>query len=333
MQQCVSGNITGLGNDFLVALTDDQPDDDTASGWARKLCRRRRGVGADGMILATLEPIAMRLWNSDGSPAEVSGNGLRCLAHAIARYREAARLEVVVSTASGPRRCTVMPAQVEETGVPGVEGIPASPASAGGGGRVERRAGRGHSGGSSSAGGGGHASAHSGARLADAAVVAEMGVIGIGADGPCALPGSPDPGSVVEDRTGVGVRRWGTADAGNPHIVMLVDDPGAVPLEVAGPAVEELFPDGVNVHFAAVTGDAGSGSVAVLMRTWERGAGVTEACGTGAVSAAAVLRGWNLTGDRVTVRMPGGDAEASLKPRVTLSGPSSHVAAVVVDGI
>lgn len=285
----------GLGNDFLIALTDEQPDGATASSWARNLCRRRHGVGADGMILATAEPVAMRLWNSDGSPAEVSGNGLRCLAHAVARRRGAARLDVVVSTASGPRSCRVAPAR------------------AGDGARSEHRT----------------AAAHGAIRLADAVVVAEMGVIGVGDDGPRLLPGSPDPVELVEG--GVCVRRWGTADAGNPHVVMLVDDPGSVPLDVAGPAVEAVFPSGANVHFAAVDGESGAGRAAIAMMTWERGAGVTEACGTGAVSAAALLRSWGLVGDSVTVRMPGGDAEVALEPRVTLTGPSSYVAAIAVD--
>jgi diaminopimelate epimerase len=77
----------GLGNDFLVVLERDQPAE-PAGGWpalARRLCRRHTGIGADGLILGrrgTGAGLVFRLWNADGSEAEMSGNGMRCLAHA-----------------------------------------------------------------------------------------------------------------------------------------------------------------------------------------------------------------------------------------------------------
>ena len=81
----------GLGNDFLVCLTEHLPLD--AVTRARTWCDRRTGIGADGLIFG-LPPgpnhddegdIVMRLFNSDGSPAALSGNGLRCFAQAVAR--------------------------------------------------------------------------------------------------------------------------------------------------------------------------------------------------------------------------------------------------------
>jgi diaminopimelate epimerase len=112
----------GLGNDFLVALVDAQPAAADASRTAAALCDRRRGVGADGLIYAVLDPAggsgdrsaAMRLWNSDGSPAEISGNGLRCLAHAISVNIGSAALDIVVQTVAGSRRCSI-----RSTGTPG----------------------------------------------------------------------------------------------------------------------------------------------------------------------------------------------------------------------
>lgn len=75
----------GLGNDFLVAL--DGCAGDLDAGAARALCNRHTGVGADGLILGRLagggDPVvSFQLWNADGSEAETSGNGIRCLAHA-----------------------------------------------------------------------------------------------------------------------------------------------------------------------------------------------------------------------------------------------------------
>ena len=267
----------GLGNDFLVALTDKLPSDADASRSAAALCHRRRGIGADGLIYAMLDPegegadrsAAMRLWNSDGSPAEVSGNGLRCLAHAIARSEGTATLDIVIHTVAGPRRCSVRPGAEDGT----VTGT------------------------------------------------AEMG-----APGPGPRPDTSDasPVTVVEGLIGEGgVERWDTVDMGNPHVVLAVADPASVPLHEAGPAVERLFTGGINVHFGAVTGVD-----ELTLGVWERGAGATAACGTGAVAAAAVFRGWGAVGHNVTVRMIGGEASVELSPPVTLTGQSVYVATV-----
>ncbi len=103
----------GLGNDFLVCLTEHLPLD--AVTRARTWCDRRTGIGADGLIFG-LPPgpnhddegdIVMRLFNSDGSPAALSGNGLRCFAQAVARAQGVTDLHLKVSTPAGVRECTV----------------------------------------------------------------------------------------------------------------------------------------------------------------------------------------------------------------------------------
>lgn len=73
------------GNDFLFVPEADAPAD--PAGLARTLCARHTGIGADGLILYAVRPggATMRLWNADGSPSELSGNGLRCLAALVAR--------------------------------------------------------------------------------------------------------------------------------------------------------------------------------------------------------------------------------------------------------
>ena len=102
-------------------------------------------------------------------------------------------------------------------------------------------------------------------------------------------------------------------------------DPAGVPLQEAGPAVEALFSGGINVHFGAVTGPD-----ELTLGVWERGAGATAACGTGAVAASAVFHSWGEVGQNVAVRMAGGEARVDLSGPVTLTGESTYVAAVDV---
>jgi diaminopimelate epimerase len=97
----------GLGNDFILVAAAEVPDGDAAP-WSRRLCNRHLGVGGDGVVLyaASPEGVAMRLRNADGSEAEVSGNGLRCLA-AFAVANGLAAAAHVVLTAAGPRPVAV----------------------------------------------------------------------------------------------------------------------------------------------------------------------------------------------------------------------------------
>jgi diaminopimelate epimerase len=102
----------GLGNDFLVLLDVTgavEPDADLA----RALCDRRRGVGADGLVHAGPgrdgADVSMTLRNADGSLAEMSGNGIRCLGQAVALQRGADRLDLVIGTDAGVRAVTVAP--------------------------------------------------------------------------------------------------------------------------------------------------------------------------------------------------------------------------------
>lgn len=99
----------GLGNDFLVLL--DPPGDADLPALARALCDRREGFGADGLLTATrTEGAAARmvLHNADGSRAEMSGNGIRCLGQALVDAGRAAEgEEIAVLTDAGRRGVTV----------------------------------------------------------------------------------------------------------------------------------------------------------------------------------------------------------------------------------
>ena len=112
---------------------------------------------------------------------------------------------------------------------------------------------------------------------------------------------------------------------GNPHVVVYCDDVDAVPMTEVGPVLETaaIFPDRINVHYVEVIGPG-----EVKMRTWERGSGITLACGTGAsaVCVAGVLAG--KSGRNVLVHLPGGDLEIEWREennRVYMTGPATEV--------
>ncbi|MBT4677415.1 MAG: diaminopimelate epimerase [Acidimicrobiaceae bacterium] len=261
----------GLGNDFLITFADDVPAN--GADLARRLCDRVDGIGADGLVFGTpvdgLRDATWRftLFNSDGSSAEVSGNGLRCFGQALLRRQPAGTtgLDVVVETPAGDRRITVA--------------------------------------GSTS----------------DLEVEAEVEM------------GTAERGPSIEgirvDLGGVQVRAAHSIDFGNPHLVLHVDDPDEVDLAVSGPATESFFaPTGCNVHLVAVVDRS-----TVRMRTWERGAGLTTACGSGACAAAHVLHAGSLVDDVVEVRMPGGTATVTVGDTVRLAGTATFVDVHSVD--
>ena len=112
---------------------------------------------------------------------------------------------------------------------------------------------------------------------------------------------------------------------GNPHAVVYVDRLADVPLTEVGPAMEnhELFPERVNAHFVEVNSPR-----EVTMCTWERGSGITLACGTGAsaVCVAGVLS--ERTEREILAHLPGGDLRLHWREednRVTMTGPAVEV--------
>lgn len=266
----------GLGNDFLVALEEiDGPLDGSAS-LARALCDRHRGIGADGFIIGARPApgattpdgrridVVMRLWNADGSRAEMSGNGIRCLGQAFAMAQQDATATYVVATDGGIRELV-----------------------------VDHRPSTG---------------------LAEVSV--SMGQV---ADGP-SVP------ATVRDRLGEACHA--TLDVGNPHLVIVVPHLDEVDLIGEGSWLESQFDDGVNVEFIAPTSDD---SMDLLV--WERGAGVTAACGTGATAAAVLANRWGLVGRTVRVTMPGGAADVLVgegDDEPVLSGPSQYIATIEV---
>ena len=131
-------------------------------------------------------------------------------------------------------------------------------------------------------------------------------------------------------------------NVGNPHIIFFVADEGAVALERLGPLIENdpLFPERINVNIARIAGSTAGGGTAggstsgstaddarICLRVWERGAGLTRACGTGACATAVAAIRANLVSSPVTVVMPGGRLEIAWAPgeEIAMSGSATQV--------
>lgn len=265
--------LEATGNEFLV-LTDLAEAHAPLPAEVRSLCARDGRIGADGLIriLAGRQgaDLAMELTNADGGRAEVSGNGLRCLAAVARRDGLVTGTRFSVATDAGVR--TVEWAETPE--------------------------------------------------IAYARV--DMGRVTFDAsDIPLAVDSALDLKAEVDDV----VYEGDAAGIGNPHLVLFVDDPLAVPVERHGSRLEHdtRFPHRVNVEFVHV-----EARDLLRMRVWERGVGETRSCGTGACAAAAVAHRRGLVGERVRVEVLGGTLTVELSgdpgaPAVWLGGPVSFV--------
>jgi diaminopimelate epimerase len=143
---------------------------------------------------------------------------------------------------------------------------------------------------------------------------------------PVDVPFEADEDVAAHDVEVDGTRvRLGVASMGNPHAVVPVEDVDEAPVTVLGPALEThpRFPQKVNAGFAQVLSPE-----AIRLRVWERGVGETQACGTGACAAVAVLQRLGAVGPRVDVHLPGGTLTVEHRDggTVEMTGPAVEVA-------
>jgi diaminopimelate epimerase len=253
----------GAGNDFLV-LVDLENRCAFGADVVRALCDRRFGVGADGVIRILAgtagSDLTMDLTNADGGTAEMTGNGMRCLAQAAVAADLVQPPTFTVVTLGGVRT-------VEFRATPGPGPDWAS---------------------------------------------VDMGVARLGPERPPLL---------AEGRARL-------VDLGNPHLVLLGEDPSGIEVTELGTKLQGEFPEGVNVEFVAL----GPGPDALTLRVFERGVGETLACGTGSAASAAAAHDWGLVGSTVDVHNPGGTLRVDLhRDAVVLSGPVAFVADIDID--
>ena|SRR5262245_36470966 len=263
----------GTANDFIYVDAREGFPGDPAE-LAPRLCDRRRGIGADGLILVRPPSngdadCRMVIYNADGSRAEMCGNGIRGLAKFV----------------HDRRLLRASPLRVETDA--GVKTVHAEIAN----GRVAR-------------------------------VTVDMGApVWEGR----AIPVAAD-GEVIEQplEVGGGTYQVTCLSMGNPHCVVFVDDVTSLPLAELGPRFEHhpFFPRRVNAEFARVEGHG-----RLVMRVWERGAGETMACGTGACAVAVAAARTGRAARRAVVVLPGGELEIDWRDddRVLMTGDAVDV--------
>ncbi len=267
----------GLGNDFIFIDQTSRQEAIPASydNLAIRLCDRKFGIGADGLIIISDSStcnLKFNIFNSDGSEAQMCGNGMRCFAMYAHLKRLTTKTSFTVETLAG----TIIPHIIRDnTGT--IKSV-----------RVDM-----------------------GEPITNAAKVPFLSK-----NNPAISEKVEIEGNTVEITA---------VSMGNPHAIIIVPDVEKAPVISLGPVIEtcSLFPEKTNVEFIEVISDS-----ELKMKVWERGAGVTLACGTGACAAvvAAILNG--KTKNRVTIHLDGGplDIEWDRKNNhIYKSGPATLV--------
>jgi diaminopimelate epimerase len=270
----------GIGNDYVYVDCFHQPIPTDPVALSRAISDRHFGVGGDGLILVCPSEKAdarMRMFNADGSEAEMCGNGVRCVAKMTYDHGLSRSNPMKIETGRG-----VLTLHLEIKR-----------------GKVEQ-------------------------------VCVDMGEPILEADKiPTLLNGprvidQPMPAEPWHAECGLDPRMT-CVSMGNPHLVLYCRDVARVHLAEVGPLLEtaSMFPRRINVHFVQVQSPEEA-----RMRTWERGSGITLACGTGAcaVCVAGVLTG--RTGKHLLAHLPGGDLRlewTETDNHVRMTGPATEV--------
>jgi len=276
----------GIGNDYVFVDCFRERVTNPAKV-AKEISDRHFGVGSDGLILICPSRKAdarMRIFNADGSEAEMCGNGIRCAAKYIYEKKLAkARGAVMMGND------TKYPASFKiETGA-GVLTV--------------------------------------GLSLRDKFVQKVCVNMGEPRFRPKEIPVNIPGERVIEHKIEIAGEALAMTcvSMGNPHAVFFCDDITAVELETIGPEIENhnLFPKRTNVHFVEI-----KSRDEFAMRTWERGSGITLACGTGTCACAAAAAVTGRCCRSSTAQLPGGKLQLDWSTEdncIYMTGPATEV--------
>ena len=286
--------LNGAGNDFI--MIDDLNDEiELKPNQVAEICDRHFGIGGDGVILVKPSPreecaAYMDYYNSDGTKAQMCGNGVRCFAKFLVDRKivDPDDGSFVADTLAGPKPITF---SVDADG------------------KLET------------------ATVDMGEPILEPSAVPTTLPSSLAGSLPQRLhlwePGKATPAVDQPLSVEAGEYRFTAVSMGNPHAITFVDDPETFPLEVVGPQVEcaNEFPEKTNVEFAHVDGDT------ITMRVWERGCGETLACGTGACATAVAARLNGLAGHKVDLKLLGGTLNIEWSQEdghVYMTGPAAE---------
>ncbi|REK07911.1 MAG: diaminopimelate epimerase [Planctomycetota bacterium] len=279
----------GIGNDYVYVdcFAETFPSDPGAL--ARQMADRHFGVGGDGVIFICPSEVAsarMRMFNADGSEAEMCGNGIRCVAKYVYDHGIAREPHLKIETGAGVLALDLETADGKVSRVRVNMGQPIL--------------------------------APDKIPVALAAFSQDR-VVDVPLDAYVELPNAD--GWI--DTSGLDPRMT-CVSMGNPHAVLYCKSTSAVPLETIGPQLETapIFPARMNVHFVEIRSPG-----EVTMCTWERGSGVTLACGTGASAVCVAGSLSERTESKILAHLPGGDLELewALDGSVYMTGPATEV--------
>lgn len=264
--------VNGLGNDFIIVEANKESDIIKIEKNATKLCDRFTGVGADGILVLTKSTVAdlkMSIINSDGSIAEMCGNGIRCVAKYAYENNIVNKKEFEIETLAGimkPKLC-IKNGKVKD-------------------------------------------------------VTINMGIPIF--DGNKLIAGN-NTKSLIDIPIVIGNKKYlcNSVLMGVPHTVVFVDNINDIDVCKLGPLIEKnpIFLNGTNVNFVQVMNED-----TLIVRTWERGAGYTKACGTGACSSAVIFNQLKSRHDKICIELQLGELNVEWTDEgVLMTGPAETV--------
>ncbi|WP_320664491.1 diaminopimelate epimerase [Prochlorococcus sp. MIT 1223] len=276
MNQLELSKYQGIGNDFLLFDGRNNPDFEALldSTVVQRICDRKFGLGADGLIIAMNSnscDFRMRIINSDGSEPEMCGNGIRCLVKYILDSDTTSNknYSYKIETIAG-----VIEAEYKSNDL------------------ITVNMGRPY--------------------LEPYKIPTTLPLNNIGI--PC--------GEFIDQENRFKIYSVGM---GNPHLITYIEQEGDIDINKYGEILEKnkYFPQKTNVHFVKV-----NSAKSFNMYTWERGCGITFACGTGACACAVASNLLGYCDDKVRVNLLGGVLDISWNgsnSSVYMTGPAKHV--------